>query len=263
MNKCYIYFHQGYTDIINCLSMIKYYYEKYNEPVYDYDHDYKTPEHEYKIILIVRQEVKEIVEYFCNDIDINIIYIDMKNWDKINIFNKINIMVDEKDLLLIHGYPDLARNDKYKNIFDKNFPQNKNFVKLFYILYDLDYDIRYKYFIFYRNLDIENKIYFNFISKYGSEYIIYHDNDKRFFKTMTLLNCPQINVNGISKIMFDYIKVLENAKEIHVIDSVWGCLIYILDVKYKLFKHIKIYYYVRSHPFMFDQINLDNWIKIK
>ena len=36
--------------------------------------------------------------------------------------------------------------------------------------------------------------------------------------------------------VFDYIKIIENAQEIHLLDSVWGTLIYQLDAKYNLFK---------------------------
>ena len=71
-----------------------------------------------------------------------------------------------------------------------------------------------------------------------------------------------INLNKISNIFFDYIKVLENAIEIHLLDSVWGTFIYMLDSKYKLFQNKKIYLYAnRGYIAMFiDPIKLNNWI---
>ena len=58
------------------------------------------------------------------------------------------------------------------------------------------------------------------------------------------------------------IKVLENAIEIHLLDSVWGALIYQLDAKYKLFQSKKIILYAkRGYNAMFlSPVKLDNWI---
>ncbi len=62
------------------------------------------------------------------------------------------------------------------------------------------------------------------------------------------------------------IKVLENATEIHLLDSVWGSLCYHLDCKYNLFKNknIPVYLYAkRGYEAMFsDPIKMDNWIII-
>jgi len=60
------------------------------------------------------------------------------------------------------------------------------------------------------------------------------------------------------------ITVLENALEIHLLDSVWGAFIYQLDAKYKLFKNKKIILYAdRGYKPMFTRpIQLDNWIII-
>jgi hypothetical protein len=60
------------------------------------------------------------------------------------------------------------------------------------------------------------------------------------------------------------IKVLVNAIEIHLLDSSWGAICYLLDAKYKLFQNKKIYLYAnRGYSKMFiEPIKLDNWILI-
>ena len=60
------------------------------------------------------------------------------------------------------------------------------------------------------------------------------------------------------------IKVLENALEIHLLDSIWGAFIYQLDANYKLFQNKKIFLYAkRGYNIMFEQpIKLNNWIII-
>ena len=50
------------------------------------------------------------------------------------------------------------RIDKYKNKFPE-FINKINFLKAFYISYDLDYEIRYTYFNFTRDYNLENKFY--------------------------------------------------------------------------------------------------------
>jgi len=68
-------------------------------------------------------------------------------------------------------------------------------------------------------------------------------------------------LNNITEIFFDMIKVLENSIEIHLIDSVWGALIYLLDAKHNLFKNKNIYLYAfRKHHKMFTEpVKLKNW----
>ena len=58
------------------------------------------------------------------------------------------------------------------------------------------------------------------------------------------------------------IKILENAIEIHLIDSIWGAFIYLLDTRYKLFRDKKIYLYPkRRWGKMFQEpLKLDNWV---
>ena len=60
----------------------------------------------------------------------------------------------------------------------------------------------------------------------------------------------------------DYIKILENSKEIHLLDSVWGVFVYQIDAKYGLFKNIPITSHcLRGYMPMFTEpIKLNNWI---
>jgi hypothetical protein len=75
-----------------------------------------------------------------------------------------------------------------------------------------------------------------------------------------------VNLNRRTNIFFDYIKILENALEVHLRVFSWGGICYHLDCKYKLFQNKKIYVYChRSYKIgmitMFTEpIKLDNWI---
>lgn len=90
------------------------------------------------------------------------------------------------------------------------------------------------------------------ISIPDQEYIIYHDDPYRnininknyFSKNINLY----INLNQKSEIMIDCIDLIKNAKEIHIIDSNYSVLIWLLCHKYNLFKNIPIYLHNYSRP---------------
>lgn len=240
-----LYFHQGCTDIINCLSLINYHCNIYN-----------------KIYLIMRNDAKELIDLYTKNIyNIKILYEEKKNIDKngiqfvINKYNNINFQ--NCDFLGI-GNHDNIRKDNYNSKFRCI---NNCFVKGFYESYDIPYITRINYFNFDRDLELENIKYNEFINKYGENYILYHEVIEETITTNNLC----VNLNGQSDIFFDYIKILENAIEFHLLDSVWGAFIYMLDCKYKLFHNKKIYLYVKrsGHRKMFEEpIKLDHWIII-
>lgn len=236
-----LYFHQGWTDIINCLSLINYYSKLYD-----------------KIYLLMRKDAKELVNFYIKDIKIiEILYEEKKNINKngipfvINKYKKLNL--ENNDFLAI-GCHDLLRNDKFKNAFSKT---SGFFVTKFYTSYKIPYIVRVDDFTFNRNKEIEDNKYNEFINKYGKKYILYHEVIENYDK-----NIPIINLNGISNIFFDMIKVLENAIEIHLLDSVWGALTYQLDAKYRLFQSKKIILYAKRgyHQMFLSPVKLNNWI---
>ena len=69
----------------------------------------------------------------------------------------------------------------------------------------------------------------NLIKK-SLNYIVLH-NDKNRNKVISkkIPNLDVYELNGASDIFVDQIKILENAKEIHLIDSSWSVLIYFLS----------------------------------
>ncbi len=249
MKKGILHFHQGWTDIINCLSLINYYLEKYEE-----------------IILITRQDSKPIIDFYVKNIDkIVLLYVnkhslDTENFDVILSSNGINY--NEYDLLFI-GWWDMYRNDIYKENFN-TFVYSKgiDFCESFYSAYDIPYITRVEKFSIERDYSLEQEKYNNFIEKYGKKYILNHEIPLEQSLCKNEENISYINLNGMSDIFFDCIAILENAEEFHLLDSVWGAIIYHLDAKYGLFKNKKIYLYIkRGYKRMFTEpITLENWI---
>lgn len=232
-----LYFYQGWTDIINCLALINYYCNLYD-----------------KIYLIIRNDSKELIDFYTKDIrNIHILYEEKKNIDLNGfqfVINKYNNIDLQNSNFLGIGCHD--NNNKFRFI-------DGCFVKGFYESYDIPYITRINNFEFNRNHGLEEETYNNFINIYGNNYILYHEVIENYNNDIKI-----INLNGISNILFDYIKVLENAFEIHLLDSIWGAFIYQLDAKYKLFQNKKIFLYVkRGYRRMFeDPVKLENWIII-
>ncbi len=58
-----LYFHQGWTDIVNCLALINYYCNLY-----------------YKIYLIMRNDAKLLIDFYTKDVNnLQIFYEEKKN----------------------------------------------------------------------------------------------------------------------------------------------------------------------------------------
>ncbi len=225
MKSGIIYPHQGYTDIINSLPLADWYLS------HGYD----------KLLFVASKSAWPIVEYYIKDkpnvkvIDIN----DLMDMDRTGID------------FLYHGFNDSVRGDgdKYTNAFFTQFRNpGKHFVELFYTSYDIPYFARVEYFNLERDLELEDSVYNAFVDMYGLNYSIFHYNpDPNSQTKLTSDNCI-VNVNGITENPFAFVKVLQNANEIHLIDSVWASMCYLLDARYGLFQNKTISLY----PFSAD-----------
>jgi hypothetical protein len=236
MNTVVLFFHQGWTDIINCLSLINYHCELYSS-----------------VTLLIRKDSNELINFYTKKMrNLNIKYLDKHDLDM------YNFTVNSNGIKFI-GCHDIFRDDKFNNAFSRN----SNYPECFYINYNIPYSVRITHFNVERDYEKESELYKKFVKKHGLNYTLCHGN--------LIVNNKNTNVKSIyldecSNTFFDMIKVLENAGELHLIDSVWGSFVYHLDAKYGLFKNIKVFLYLRSmhHIDMFTKpVTLDNWIMIK
>lgn len=272
IKKAVVYFHQGWTDIIICLPLIKHYSKLYHS-----------------IDVIMRDDSKEMVDYFLGNKseNVNIIYINNDNgrfYGQINVDENIDSVIyipinnNSHGSISIPGNFDIlfhAEHDKYRKDIYKGYwysptkePYN-HFSEAFYIYYGIEHQVRINDFEIERNLDEELKIYESFVEKYGKDYILYHDDsdNKNITHVPTKIDIIKkegikyINLNKITNNPLLWIKVIEKSIEIHLIDSIWACICYQLDAKYSLFKNREMKIYCkRSHENMFQfPIKLPNW----
>lgn len=243
-------FCQGCTDIMNHLGLIQYYSEKYD-----------------KLYVCSVTLHKNLLTFYTKNTKIEIVMCGNDGGTKMleYISNEYNIL--EHSDYLFHGVHDVNRkdNDIYKNKFSEKVNLNQSdFVNLFYSTYDIPVSVRIDYFRFIRDYKLENETYDAFVQQNGDKYILYHSNDNDNF-IPTKKEFKYINLNQKTDTFFDYIKILENAIELHLMDSCWACFVYLLDTKYRLFKNKVISLYPqRNYIKMFqDPIRLDNWLFIQ
>lgn len=240
--KANILFHQGWTDIINCLPLIN-----YNSSIYE------------EIYLFIRDDSQPMIDFYCRNLkNIKIIYEKKENIDY-NLIKILNNFSENENVFFgIFDTFNLKNNNSFlSNRFDFFFVQK------FYECYNIPYMTRVDSFDFERDLEIEEKKFNEFVKKNGEDYILIHeDRDRNLLISVENTNKYNIvNIDKITDIFFDYIKILQNAKEIILIDSVWAALVYLLDAKYKLFENIPIKVKCsRGYQEMFRKpIKLENW----
>lgn len=236
-----ILFNQGWTDIINCLPLIN-----YNSSLYD------------KIYLFVRSDSKPIIDFYCRDIkNVEVVYEKKENIDY-NL-NKVLSNYSQNENLFYGVFDNL--NKKNNGVFLSS-SHNFFFVQKFYECYNIPYITKVDYFSFLRDFDAEERRYVDFIGEHGEDYCLIHEDTERGLSIIEKTNNKKfINLDKKSDVLFDYIKILQNAKEIILIDSVWAAFIYLIDCKYRLFENVPIKVIcLRGYQEMFNKpITLDNW----
>jgi hypothetical protein len=233
MEICNIIPHQGYGDLFNLVGLINYYstiYSKINVIVLDSE----------------RLELLNEIFKFKNNIDI-----------KIPIFKNYEQTIHPETCINCMNYGNTGNNCRNKvkckyinynnsqvNIKIGSFNQIEkwfkfkesqfSFVHAFYNYLNLDPIIRINHFKLFNDKLLETSNYKKFISKYGVNYILTHQDLNRNLKLNipNPNNLPIINLDKISKLMVDYIEIIKHSKEIHLIDSSWSVLIYLLTPEY-------------------------------
>ena len=260
MRNTLVCHHYGWTDIINTLSITNYLIPLYDK-VYLLSH---SPKGAFFRYYYRNQPTLEIHCFDTIHDDKALIYYFLANRDEHNIVD-----------LHFFGFYDIDREDKYRNVFrslgggdssldnkaivNGKLNEQYYFVRKFYEGYGIPYSVRVDSFFLERDREVEELFYTNFVK--DTSYILIHDTPEVVIPFERNTSSVYYQLNQSSALFFDAVKVLENAKEIHLIDSVWAAVCYLLDAKYSLFKNIPIYVYcLRGHQLMFQQpVELSNW----
>jgi len=265
MKKATIIHHQGFGDLMTSNPICNYYSEKYDELViFVLDESRKTVVSDmYKH----RPNIKCVIPDFIGENTYNsscIIcmaygypcrpesrydghkYIDYSKW------------TDYENIKIGCFKEDYKKWEKY--LYD-NMDNNISFSHSFYLYENISLDVRNNYFSVYRDDETESKKFDELPNK---EYIVLHDDPDRSLlidKTKLPQNYHIHQLNGSSKNMIDQIKILENAKELHFIDSSYSVLIYYLSLTNDKIKNIPKYFhfYARRNGMIYENPVPNNW----
>ena len=217
-----LYFNQGWTDIVNCLPLVTYYSKRYS-----------------RVILPVREGALEFVDYYCRSKNnIECVGFEKQSFES-NFPESINRILNEKSVkeidFLFHGCSDIYRNDDKRCKFMTS--ENLHFVSSFYQDYGIPFEQRIENFDLVRDFNIEHEFFESFAQKYGNKYVLVHDSLE------TPIDVCGVRLGEIASNPFICSKVLQNAQEIHLIDSFWASVCYHLDMKFSLLQNTKVSIY--------------------
>ena len=192
----YIYQHLGLGDSIVCNALIR-----------------NIVKNNDNYTLFVKPENRASIEFMFKDLK-NLFFIEGDDFFANNFLNNI----DEKDIYVI-GF--MYGEYKKWNDFSKNFET------VFYEQHNLDIQKKWDDFKCERDHKKELEIYNHFNLNKTGDYIFVHD-DSRFnidpskIKSELRIIKPIV---GLTKNIFDYCMVIENAKEVHAIESSFAFII--------------------------------------
>lgn len=226
-----IYHHLGLGDHITCHGIIRHYCEIYE-----------------KVTICVKTQNYTNVKYMFNDI-LNLSYIIGSESD---IIEKLNFFKNKSDILCIGSVTLNGWDGSLLN------PNNGNFEEQFYKMGNVPFDYKYNKFYINRNMDKEIEL-FNSLDLKKGEYIFVHHDGTGIREEYLDRNIKQ--VFPATNAFFDWIYVIENAKEVHCMDSSFICLVDCLNLnpEIKLFNHR----YIRKYPEYIKLGTKKNWIFIK
>ena len=209
-NRVFIYHHLGLGDHFHCNGVVRYLLEE----------SYKNQE----VKIFTKKKYAEMIRFMYKDLK-NLEIIPVTNNEK-NELNEVNSHIKPGDKLEKIGF----------EYFIKNKNKDKTIDMLFYEQFNIEYSQRFKLTFWKRDNNEENKLFYKLVK--NENYIFVDDDAKRNFMIPEkyLAKNFQIIRNSSDYSIFDYGKIIENAKEIHVMESSIRCMLEYLNTdKTKLY----------------------------
>jgi hypothetical protein len=198
-----------------------------------------------------------LVNYFCEKFtNIDKIYLPSYTIQPHESFDSLKCLYSENPKIqilpvseFVMHWEDKDRFDRYFENFDipvlevdhcRRRPKDVWWYHWFYEQFSVPLDVRYKYFKLPKNIPNAENIY-NQVVPHGKPYRLIHDSSShssRYDLRFTDRELENVYIRpGITKNLLDWMKVIENAEEIHVPTSSVFCLIDSLELDADLYYH--------------------------
>lgn len=220
----YIYHHLGLGDHIICNAIVRKYANE-NDIVYLF-----VKSHNYDSVQFMYRDLSNVELITGDDKEVK------KFLNKNNIKNILKIGFENLDIKLIH------------------------FEKSFYKQVGIDFEKRWTDFFVQRDNLREDELYNSY--NINENYVFLHDDEERGFKINEkhIVNKDLRTIKPIKSLtsnIFDYLKILENATEIHCIDSSFKLISDSINIKSNL-----IFYHLIRKTHLHSSSS-KNWTEIK
>jgi len=245
--KLFIKPYHGYGDWIIINGMVRFFTTKYEEVNLITDGgDIKFIQNLYRDSSKVRyvssheaqKNFEQFVAFGISTPNLYVDYLNLEIWEQTqentpkNFYNRYKQLGKKFNLETINvGSDCYKKTDPCHNFSEHCKPIMENNASAFYVAAGVPKQCRVENFYYERDFESENSFFENMnlskeyvvICEYGSNLI-----DRKYIKNKQL---EIVNVNNISEKYFDVIKIIENAKEVHLIENSIALLVYHLQYK--------------------------------
>ena len=202
MERLYIHHHLGLGDHLDCNGMVRYILEHS-------DHD--------KVSVFSKSNYFDMIEYMYRDTDA----IEVIKISKDDEYGDVQRAVEKTGgRLLVIGH-------QFYPGKQAELSQDKNCWEFFYEQIQVPYDVRYNYFKVERDPKEEERV-FNKLNPNNEPYIFIHEDAARGFlldRDHFLDRGLKVIENDVTENIFHFTKILEDAQEIHCMESSFKTLI--------------------------------------
>ena len=217
MSKLIIHHHLGLGDHLDCNGMVRYFLKHT-----DFD----------SVEVFSKSNMWHMIDYMYRDEErIKVIKIDVKDNEDKQVFDYLKSNLNDDYRFLRVGFENYPFSDEHK--------YDKNCWEFFYEQVNLPLSVRTDYFFYLRDEEEEQRV-FKKLNPKGDEFIFIHEDASRGY----VLNREHIIdkslktvENDITENIFHFTKILEEAKEIHCMESSFKSLIDLYAGTEKLFYH--------------------------
>ena len=215
-NNLYVHHHLGLGDCIDCNAMVRIFLDEY---------DFES------VHVFCKKRYFNMVEHMYRD-DENIHVIEVPNEDEYATIKEFVETNNIKNFLKV-GH------DFYPWGQEKQL--NMGCAEIFYKLVNLDPERRFDDFYYERAEREEDRVLAK-LNPENKEFVFVHDDSARGFeisdeKIKEMCGDVHIIRNDITENIFHFCKLLEKAKEIHLMESAFKSLVEVLDTTDKIFFH--------------------------
>jgi hypothetical protein len=216
-----------------------------------------------KLYVLVREDAWMIIQFYIRGTyNVIPIYVKKNILDTVSWRNLVDIDHHKitKFELIAHYDSERPIDDPYRGAYNRrNAIDDAPFEQLFYEAYDIPYIERVNSFVLYRDPIAEEVAYNKNVKK--EPYVCTHTNPDLQLFVKPEEGVEIVELNQSTPMFFDYIRILQHAKAIHVIDSSWAAICYMIDAKYGMLENVPVYVYChRGFDRMFtNPVKRPNW----